>query len=301
MDNISWVTSWESWRKTMGPQGSRHRKAVNAFLETHPAIMYWGDSWFSTPLYLNLARQSSLRLKGVGILIGKPGAEAAELFRPGEVSRITRRLLGSPFDVLCVSAGGNDCLGDRLGQVFRPWKIDPAKPEISALDAYALVEQAGTFERIFAAYDRLLTSVARVKAVRESFRVIGHPYVPIRHIGLQADLTVANIGLVAWLKGEVGPWLWKPMQHVLKDGREGAKEFADRLLVQGFRRGVLDPLLARHAGLFSVADFATADVTFPGFWNDEIHPSEPGFGELAIAFNAEIRRQLPPGKRAAVA
>ena len=298
---MSWVTSWESWRKTMGPRGSRHRTAVDAFLQSHPAIMYWGDSWFSTPLYLNLARQSSLRINGAGILIGKPGAEAAELFRPSEVARIIDRLLGSPFDVLCLSAGGNDCLGDRLAVAFKAWKHDPTKPKISAADAFTIVEQAGTFERIFGAYDRLLTSLARVKDARGTFRVVGHPYVPIQHIGLEADLTVANIGLVAWLKGEVGPWLWTPMRHVLKDGKAGGKEFADRLLVAGFRRDVLDRLATKHAGLFSVADFAAVDLTTDGFWNDEIHPSEQGFGELARAFNAEIRKQLPLAKRAAVA
>ena len=53
---MSWVTSWEAWRQAMGPHGSRQRRHVDDFLQAHPAVLYWGDSWFSTPLYLNLAR-----------------------------------------------------------------------------------------------------------------------------------------------------------------------------------------------------------------------------------------------------
>ena len=53
------VTRWEDWRKLIGPQNSRHRKLVLEQLKTQPALLYWGDSWFSTPLYPNLARQSA--------------------------------------------------------------------------------------------------------------------------------------------------------------------------------------------------------------------------------------------------
>ncbi len=141
-----------------------------------------------------------------------------------------------------------------------------------------------------------------VKAARGSFRVIGHGYVPIQRIGLQADLTLANIGLVAWLKGELGPWLWKPMRHVLAGGEDAGKAFADMLLIDGFEHRVLGRLLARHPDLFAVADFsAVSGAVQDYFWNDEIHPSERGFAELAMAFNHALRRQLPANKQAAVA
>ncbi|MET0581124.1 MAG: hypothetical protein ABWX88_09745 [Pseudoxanthomonas sp.] len=299
MENMSWVTSWEKWREAMGHAGSAHRRAVDAFLQTHPAIMYWGDSWFSTPLYLNLARQSAGHINGMGILLGKPGAEAAELFSASNVKSMVARLKNSPFDVLCLSAGGNDCLDDRLAQVFAAWQ-NTNKAKIEPLPAFEMLKQSGAFDEVFDAYDRLLKALAPVQAKRPHFRVIGHPYVPIHRIGAQADLTTANIGLIAWLKGDVGPWMWNRMQHVLQDQAAG-KAFADLILVQGFKNGTLARLADRHGGLFSVADFSN----LPGssqdaFWNDEIHPTESGFLEISRLLNAEIRRRLPPAKAAAV-
>jgi hypothetical protein len=88
------------------------------FLQTRPALLYWSDSWFSTPLYLNLARQSLLRIDGMAMLMGKPGATASELFTAAHIRNITARVLGSPFDIVCISAGGNDQLSERLEHVL---------------------------------------------------------------------------------------------------------------------------------------------------------------------------------------
>lgn len=79
------VTRWEGWRELRG--GSpRHRHAVDAWLQTHPAVLYWGDSWFSTPLYPNLARQSAARIDGLCMIVGKPGATAAQLLSARNLS-----------------------------------------------------------------------------------------------------------------------------------------------------------------------------------------------------------------------
>ncbi len=298
MSNMSWVTSWEKWREAMGPRGSRQRARVMDYLKSHPAILYWGDSWFSTPLYLNLARQSCLRINGMGMIVGKPGAEAAELFGKDDVKRMVARLKASPFDLLCLSAGGNDCL-DRLAQVFQRWQgRDVAR--ISAAEAYQRLSDSGAFARVHDAYAGLLDALARLRQERPAFRVVGHPYVPIHRIGVAADLTVANIGLIAWLKDDVGPWMWNRMQWVLADKAEG-KRFADLILVEGFGRGVLQKLAGEYPGFFSVVDFAgVTGIDQDSFWNDEIHPTEQGFLQLSRPFNQHLRDQLPAAKRAAV-
>ena len=102
----------------------------------------------------------------------------------------------------------------------------------------------------------MLDAVRRkVLPQRPAFRVVGHTYAPLQRIGVPADLTVENIGLIAWIKDDIGPWLWKPMQHVLPDKAEG-KVFADLLLFDGFRDGVLEPLGPNtFPDLFSYADF----------------------------------------------
>jgi hypothetical protein len=131
MAQMSWTTRWESWRELMGRSGTPQRRRVDAFLQTHPAMLYWGDSWFSTPLYLNLARQSLLQITGMAMVVGKPGATASDLFAPNEVDRMIDRINGSPFDVLCLSAGGNDQLSERLAQSFRAWQPPAQRPKIT--------------------------------------------------------------------------------------------------------------------------------------------------------------------------
>ena len=123
-----------------------------------------------------------------------------------------------------------------------------------------------------------------------------------RHRRRLPDLTLQNIGLVAWLKGDVGPWLWKPMQRVLPNLAEG-KKFADLLLQQGFRDRVLKPLAAPGAfgDMFSYADFSNAPgIADPNFWYDEIHPKESGFAQFAGVLNQQIRDVLPIRKQQAV-
>lgn len=302
MDQMTWTTRWEVWRQVMDAPSSRQRERVNEFLRTRPALLFWGDSWFSTPLYLNLARQSLRRIDGMAMLVGTPGATASELFTADRIRTTAGRIKAWPFDVLCLSAGGNDQLSERLARVFAAWMPPARKAPIDARQAFDLLAATPSFELIRARYEALLTALREVKAERPAFRVVGHSYAPLQKIGAKAILTVDNIGLIAWLKGDLGPWLWRPMQHVLPDIAQG-KAFADLLLVQGFRDRVLAPLA--HPGafgdFFSYADFNLLPAVANGsFWNDEIHPTEAGFAELAVVLNAEIRRVLPAGKRAAV-
>ena len=301
MSTMSWVTSWEAWRGVMGHSGSRQRANVMKYLNSHPAILYWGDSWFSTPLYLNLARQSARRIQGLGMIIGKPGAQAAELFSAREVERLGRRIENNPFDVVCLSAGGNDCLSERLAAAFPQWTgSQPAAKKITGDEAYAIFSAGKTLERLSSVYDRVLAGLQKIQKKRPHLRVIGHPYVPIEFVGRKAALTTANIGLIAWVKDSVGPWLWEPMRHVVKD-RDEARRFARLMLEQGFRDTVLLPLAEKYDGLFGVVDFTGVQGVKEGvFWNDEIHPSEAGFALLASSFNTTLRSVLPKAKQAAV-
>jgi hypothetical protein len=293
------VTRWEDWRKLIGPQGSRHRRLVLDQLETQPALLYWGDSWFSTPLYPNLARQSAARIAGIGMLIGRPGATAEQLFSASDVRKVAERLRHNPFDVLCLSAGGNDALSQRLARVFAAW-IGTPKAKIGAAQAYAELVDRKFFEQLLARYRSVLDALHPVKQARPAFRVVSHAYAPLLKIGVAGDLSVPNIGLIALIKDDVGPWLWGPMQHVLPNKVE-AKRFADLLLLDGFRDSVMQPLAQAHPQLFGYADFsAVPAMARAASWYDEIHPTGEGFDALASVFNDTIREALPAPKRAAV-
>lgn len=303
MDKMTWVTTWEAWRAAMGTPSSRQRKQVDRFLETHPSILYWGDSWFSTMLYLNLARQSIRRIDGMGILIGKPGATAERLFAPSEVKEKSGRLKRWPFDLVCLSAGGNDALSERLAAVFKDWVEGARNDKLTAEQAYEVLLASSVFPTIRQAYVRVLEAIKRVREDKPNLRVLAHSYARITRIGAKADLTLTNIGLIALLKGDAGPWLWKVMKHVVHD-EHAAREFADKLLVDGYLKSVMQPLAAaeQYGDFFSVADFSDVDqAQAASFWNDEIHPTEEGFAVLAERYNASIKALLPPQKRGAIA
>lgn len=303
MDFRTRVSRWEDWRVLMGAPSSRQRRNVTAFLATRPALLYLGDSWFSTPLYANLARQSTDRIDGIAMLSGTPGATAAELFSASRVRTLLGRLRSSPFDLLCLSAGGNDHLSERLAATFAEWMPGgaPAPARLDGEQAFALLLARGGFASVRADYERLLGAVAGLLPARPHFRVVGHGYVPPVRIGSKGELNLDNIGLVAWLLDDVGPWLWRPMQHVLHD-QDQARVFSRRLMA-GFREQVLLPLIhpSTYGAFFSAVDFTVLPgVGDADFWYDEIHPTEDGFSLLAEAFNAQLRRMLPTAKRAAV-
>jgi hypothetical protein len=284
--------NWQQLRAASGTPSSRQRREWNAYLEKRPLIAYWGDSWFSTPLYRNLCWNSFARIDGMSIRLGGPGLTAAQMLTPAACRDNAERFASRGFDLLCLSIGGNDCLGERLAAVFAG---------ASRMDADAAFERIvahGVFERLRARYDLLLSAMSGVAGLR----VVGHGYAPLsRHaIGKAGALTVSNLGLAAMVMGTIGPWLWPVMRPVLGNKAE-AERFAWRLLVDGFRDQVLAPSRAAWPGLFSYADFsAIGSLDDPGFWYDEIHPTEAGFGVLAGGFNAMIRNALPATKRGAV-
>lgn len=300
MARQSWVTMWEQWRDLMGAPSSAVRQEINKKLQTRPCMLYWGDSWFSTPLYLNLARQSMRRIDGLGILVGKPGAQAERLFTRSEVKDKVGRLEKWPFDIVCLSAGGNDALSDRLAQVFKA-QIKPGKVgTLTAAQAYQQFLAAGIFTSIVGSYATLLDGIGSLigKPGKAHIRVIAHSYCKIVRLGVPADLTIDNIGLIAWVKGEVGPWLWNVMQHVVTDKAQG-QLFADRM-IDGFKTDVMDVLEGRYA-FFKASDFhGLPDPKNPLFWHDEIHPTEGGFETLAKTFNADLKVLLPGPKQGAV-
>lgn len=293
------LTRWEALREVT--QGARrHRRAVADWLSTRPAVLYWGDSWFSTPLYPNLARQSAARIDGLRMIVGKPGATAAKLMSAREINRFSERIKANPFDVLCLSAGGNDALSDRLKKVFEPW-MKARKSAIEPQEAFAILMDSKVFHRLRERYELLLDSLAHnVLPGRPHFRVLAHGYAPICRIGVAGDLTIDNIGLIAILKHDVGPWLFGPMARVLRDAAAG-KVFADLLLLQGFRDLVMKPLQSIYPGLFSHVDLSSvAALDNPVMWHDEIHPAENGFGLCVAPFNDALRNALPAQKRPAV-
>jgi hypothetical protein len=283
--------NWQQLRAASGTPSSRQRREWDTYLARRPLIAYWGDSWFSTPLYRNLCWHSFVRIDGMSIRLGGPGLTAAQMLTPAACRDHAERFASRGFDLVCLSIGGNDCLGERLAAVFT------GAGRMDADAAFETVVAHGVFERLRGRYDLMLSAMAG-----SGVRVVGHGYAPLspHAIGKPGALTVSNLGLAAMVMGTVGPWLWPVMKPVLGNKAEAGR-FAWRLLVHGFRDQVLAPSRAAFPRLFSYADFSdVGSIDDAGFWYDEIHPTEAGFALLAAGFNAMVRNALPPAKRPAV-
>lgn len=291
------VSRWEQWRELIGeaPAG-RQRREVLRRLRTQPALLFCGDAWLSTPLGANLARHVAQHLDGLAMLVGKPRATVEELFAPVQVRALVSRLKGSPFDLLCLSAGTYDLVGARMASVFRPWALERRKPRLSPEAAFERVLETAFLERMRVRYDSLLQALAPRLRERPGFRVLTLCHAPWRRIGVAGELKTAPLGLLAELNEDPGPWLWKTMQFTLSD-KAAARAFGE-LLVDGFRTRVLDPLVAAHPVLFSYLDFAPlAELAADSGWYDEIHPTEPSLAAMASLFADRIRELLPACKR----
>lgn len=283
--------NWDQVRRATGTPGSRERRAWREYLATRPAIAYWGDSWFSTPLYKNLYWNSFARIDGVSLRLGGPGQSAARMLTPAACRNYAQRLKSREFDLLCLSIGGNDGIAGARKALAGAGRLD-------AEQAFERVLDARVFDAIRRRYATLLEALSRIGP---HFRVVGHGYAPLQRIGEAGAVSIKNLGLAAPLIGNVGPWLWPAVKSALRSKAE-ARRFADLLLVRGFRDRVLAPSKTDFAGLFSYADFSrVADAAQLSFWYDEIHPTEAGFGVMAVGYNAMIRAALPPAKRATVA
>ena len=102
---------WDAVKAAGGTPSSRKRHVWREVLRTRPAIAYWGDAWFSTPLYKNLYWNSFARIDGISLRRGGPGMTAAKMLTLAACRQQAERLQSREFDLVCLSIGGNDALG----------------------------------------------------------------------------------------------------------------------------------------------------------------------------------------------
>jgi hypothetical protein len=215
------------------------------------------------------------------------GDLATEIFKPKKVKNLLGWFKAFEFDLVLLSAGGNDFVGDFLKKVFAG--TGPMTPS----QAFARLEDTGRFEDVRAAYTRLIGAFHRAKP---TVTILGHTYdYPIR-LGQPAQLTAGNLGAIALFKRSIGPWIEPHVARALPTFEE-KRQFA-RLVIDGFVTKVLEPLREDPA-LGGAFDFVDLRGTLPEIesWFDEMHPTGTGFHELADQWRQAIAARLPAAKR----
>lgn len=273
-----------------------------------PICLCEGDSWFSTPLVMNLLdwlvfatpedEERGVPVFGAGGLFFRAehsGDTAIEKSRQTRKSMFTpsnaKKLLGwykkVDFDIFLLSAGGNDFVSDYLETLFAEDKgvLTPER-------AFKRVVDSRKFTDVRDAY---IQFVAQFVAVRPRTPILTHTYDYPRLLGVGANLTLANIGAAAMFAKGPGPWV-EPKIKVVLPMEADQRTFAS-MLIDGFVERVLIPVQKARTSrnLFDFVDFRST-LKSDSQWGDEMHPTSEGFRILAGKLRAEIIAKLPPGK-----
>jgi len=266
-------------------------------LKSTPIILCEGDSWFSTPLSMNLLDQlvfptpedeaAGKVMFGEGGLFfraEKSGDTALNMFAEKKVKSLAKWYKAFDFDLVLLSSGGNDFVADFLKDLFEPESL------MTVDEAIDLVIQFGRFGDVLEAYR---VFVSRFIQVKPDIPIIAHTYDYPVLLGKPGKLTLANIGLIAIFKKKVGDWISKNIHHSLPDDDD--KVMFAKLLIDNFVIRVLEPLSVEFSHNFSYVDLrGTLDEVF---WFDEMHPTGEGFYKLAQKFKVPILAKLPDEKK----
>lgn len=278
----------------------RALKRRPALLAATPIVFCEGDSWFSTPLAMNLLdwlvfpspedERRGVPVFGAGGLFLRKehsGDLATDMFTATKVRRLAGWYEGFDFDLALLSAGGNDFVGPFLKRVFA------GAPRMTPTQAFDRLVASGRYEQVLAAWRRVVTAFV---TARPRTPILAHTYDYPIALGRAAPLSVAGIGLAALLKREVGPWIAPHIAHVLPATAD-QRAFARRL-IDGFEQHVLRVLRDDPAsrGRF---DYVDLRGTLPSEeqWFDEMHPTSAGFHLLAAKLRDAALARLPPAKR----
>lgn len=267
-----------------------------------PVFFCEGDSWFSTPLAMNLLdwlvyptpedEERGVPQFGAGGLFfrnERSGDLALDIFSPRRVEDLADWYDGFDFDLVLISAGGNDFVGSFLGGLFA------GQGPMTPAQAFARVQRSRRFEEVRGAYQHFLRAFRRI---RPDTPILAHSYDYPQRMGQPGQLTLANLGAAALLRDRVGPWIAPHLATVLPQATQ-QREFA-AMLIDGFVGQVLSPLAERteFAGVFRFVDLR-GTLRRTDQWFDEMHPTGAGFHALSLKLRHAANALLPPAKRRA--
>lgn len=240
-------------------------------------ILVEGDSWVSHPQLQNLAQ--TLDMDGNGdyaiLNLADPGATAREMFakKSKQFWRLERLLTskkwGFDFDLIVLSAGGNDIIGPEIKEFLLNKTDNPGKQGIELIDDTALKI---TLDEILGLYRQILTVIGRSRINAET-PVVTHCYCALepREVG-------THLGAIKFNRG----WVERYMEddRNIFDGTE--QRIIIKEMLKRFRDSVR--MLETEFEHFVIADtlntLSKNGLPQTDMFHDEIHPNRHGFKKV---------------------
>lgn len=250
-------------------------------------ILVEGDSWVSHPFVLNLSEQIDMfNLKNDLILnIASPGDEARKIFDvSGAQYKKIQRLIsseawGEKFDLIFISAAGNDIIGEELwknGYILNK-KDYPNKygEELITHNFYQRVNE------IVEGYDRFLI-------YKNTTRNISTPVITHSYCYLKPRKVGTHIGKIEFNQG----WVCIHLEH--QNITDSVEQYLILRKMLDYFFNEIKKLESRHNS-FIIVDirellFSNGEPD-TSFWYDEIHPNSEGFKIIADHIKKEVKLQ----------
>lgn len=269
-----------------GAERVRRRVAFERRLifEKKPVILAEGDSWFEYPFFLADTIDALSRDYNV-FCLSAAGDTMANMSANIEVVESlftlveTRKL---PVRAVILSAGGNDIVGDTLARCVRTFAGQTTAEEL--LDRTRLQAE---LDKAMHGYQRI---IAKLRAVRGDVPILVHGYdhaIPLNPPLPDHPWAKDPIRKIAPRDG----WLATPLR---------SKKIMDPKLQAGIVRLMIDAFYARLEGFADATGTGTTKGvylidnrrTVKARWNDELHPTDAGFADVAANF-AKVLKALP--------
>lgn len=256
------------YQRNFGVSGFRSSAKDNP---SWPKVYAEGDSWFAFPDPLDeghvlrwLARNKRYSLLSRAV----SGHTIESMLGAKQRLTLISDLEKYSFDVILLSAGGNDFVGEGLIHLLKPWK-DGMKPA----DALNTKVVKGRFALMESALGEFVELCGKHQP---GVPILTHNYGVPFVTGKKAKVLLGAI--------KRGPWIQPSMEQ--------------RQIPPGKRRAVmrelmkqLDQTQAKFSGPLKVVKTRHL-LNNVKLWADELHPKKAGFKAVANAFRKEIAKAI---------
>lgn len=256
-----------------GVYRSRRRKLFEARLKESPGLpilIAEGDSWFQYPMFLKdtidhlLEHYNVMCLSAAGDELEDMAVKNPEY---GAALDLLMKRVGGKVRGFLLSAGGNDIVGDAMAGYLRSFS-DGKSAEWHA--------DTPAFRKKLSHIEAVLVSV--ISTIHKKY-----PQLPVILHGYDYALPLPDQGPLPQVPPRDG-WLGKPLR------KKGIKDKTLQRKIVCFMIDSFNIMLARLATTHeNVVHVDNRGIVKAHRWNDELHPTDEGFADVARNFRESIK------------